>query len=267
MKCPYNMCNGTGFIYTKICPQCNERTPIALESSDISCKKCGKILASSLEIVASSCQCRLEREEKIKHTRKLESAHIPKEYWDRTIDGYYLLDIPLARIEKNKSKLDLLQEFITNPELFLNKYRILWIWGQDRNAGHTSLAVAVAKKLLDITKKVRFIDMQDLINMFTNFEQKDEFFADLNSNNVFVLDNAFDTQKCYISKDYIQIQLYNWLNTCLHENKYFICTSNISIYNINEKYSQCKDILVRPNTFISLNITGSVPLPKIIEEI
>ena len=147
----------------------------------------------------------------------------------------------------NQPEISKIVKFIENPKSFKeNSPGVLWIWGEDDNAGHTSWAIILGKALLSNSlNKVKFVSMQNLVNAFTDFDDKKAFFNELEKNNIFIIDDAFDENRFYIKGDYVKINLYNWLNNILNDEKNLICTSNKSILKIDSTYSQCKSVLLR----------------------
>lgn len=243
MKC--SICNGSSFIIKRVHPDTGEELvdvddPIGVDT-------------------AFPCVCRLERDERDSLKNKLIGASIPLSYWDFTYDGYLkmsMIKVDQSVYQKNIKNLDLYKDYLVNPRVFLDSYKVLWIYGNDSNSGHTVLAVLFVKELLKLRYKVKFIKMNDLLNIFTDFEKKQSKLDELNSVDIYLLDDAFDITKCIASGEYTKIHMFNWLDSVLSNGKHLICTSNVSIQGINTIFSHCKNILLR--SAIQLELLGSL---------
>jgi len=241
MKCA--ICNGATFVIKYVNPETEEEI--------------GRDDPTGVEI-AYPCACRLEKDKEITLKNKLINAAIPVTYWNFIYEGYLELSKSLDYIIRQKNNVFLKQYemYLNDPKIFLNNSKVLWIFGNDSNAGHTVLAVIFVKKLLELNYKVKYIRMNDLLNIFTNFDEKKDKLDDLSKVDIYLLDDAFDNTKCIDPKNYTKIHLYNWLDTALANGKYFICTSNVDIKSLNPTFDNCKNILVRSIT--QLNILGSL---------
>jgi DNA replication protein DnaC len=190
------------------------------------------------------CHCRLVRDEQNRLHVKLISADIPNEYWDYTFENYLSLPVGNSLTQKaNKDKLDLFKTLLDDPGKFMQEYKVLWIWGPHQNACHTSLAVMLATELLKKNFKVKFITMQRLADAFINFDDKKEYFKNLENADVLVIDDAFDSTRCSISGEYTRIHLFNWLRDILTANKRLICTSKVKVDQIDVAFAQSKGLL------------------------
>jgi hypothetical protein len=220
MKCPYDICNGTGFI------------PVVLDNGEEEVKP---------------CKCRLEKSGRDSLKKKRIDSHIPVKYWDYTLENYKKISnlLPLDIREFNKDKIAVIEQYITDPQLFLEGSQVLWLWGKDDNSCHTTLAIILAEELLKKGKKVLFIEFYKLLEMFTNFDEKNVFFKELKDQHVYVIDDAFDTTRCTTSA-YKQNQLFGFINDVLNDNKHIICTSNCKVGEIDTSlFGQLKIILSR----------------------
>jgi len=190
------------------------------------------------------CDCRIARDEQDRLYVKLISADIPNEYWEYTFENYLSLPIGTSLTQKaNKDKLDLFKSLLDDPNKFMNEYKVLWIWGPHANACHTSLAVMLATELLKNNFKVKFITMQRLADAFVDFNDKKEYFKNLETADVLVIDDAFDSTRCSISGEYTKIHLFNWIRDALTANKKIICTSKVKVDQIDVAFSQSKNLL------------------------
>jgi len=209
------------------------------------------------EDTAYPCECRLERDKRDSIRSKLVKAEIPPKYWEYTLDNYLTLPIGGSIVTNaNTVSIRKLQSFINTPKDFLDDINVLWIWGRNPNAGHTSLAVIFAVELLKKGSKVRFIKMQDLISAFTDFDDKKDFFRQLDSFDVYLIDDAFDTSRCTAAGEYSRIHLYNWISSAISYDKHFICTSKVDIPQIDKQFEQSKNVLLKSR--ISLEFQGTV---------
>ena len=212
------------------------------------------------EDTAYPCECWLKRNEDTHRKTMLIKACIPPKYWEYSLETYLMLpwgeSVVTSANAPNIRKLRKLIEDKNERLAFLKEFNVLWIWGRCPNAGHTSLAVILAIELLKHKHKVRFIRMQDLIAAFTDFDNKKEFFKNLENFDIYLLDDAFDENRCIVSGDYTNINVYNWLSVAISNKKHFICTSKIDIPQIGEKFEQSKHVLLKAR--VSLEIQGTL---------
>jgi len=233
-------------------------------------KRCDKCYGSGFVIKLNEatgeeegvpCDCRLDREEQDIMRKKLISADIEPKFWDYTFENYLsvIATQPVSIRNSNKKNVETFKTILDNPDLFIkNKdYGVLWIWGTDDHAGHTSLAVILATEILKKNHSVRFLKMQSLLAAFTNFDTKVEFFKDLNTAQVFILDNAFDPNRCTVKGEYTIIHLYNWLSDIMSADKKIICTSKIPMEQIDKQFQQSKNLMIQYG--YELEFKGSIP--------
>lgn len=208
------------------------------------------------------CECRLEQDKEDFLDLKLKNTFIPKHYTKYSIDSYKDSIRP-DYLVKNNEAINIIQSILDNPTLFLENYRVIWIWGKDPNAGHTTFAIMVGVALIDAGLKVRFMEMQSIVNNFTNFENKERFFGELANYDAYIIDDAFDNTRTAVSDGYGRVQMFQFINNAFNNNKYFIMTSNTplnSISNENDnKYEQCRIILQR--SLLELELSGTLSLP------
>ena len=215
------------------------------------CKIChGKefiLTSTGNEQVYAPCKCRVDKDVKNINKNKLILAGIPKTYWDFTPESYKTIPFDPNILKINNKTTAILNGYIENSKKYMDiAPKVIWIYGKGVKAGRTAWAILLGKELIsNSAHKVKFIVMQDLVTAFTNFDDKKIYFEDLNRNNIFIIDNAFNDNRFYIKGDYVKINLYNWLNTILNEGKFLICTSDKSVLAIENTYSECKSVLVR----------------------
>lgn len=230
-QCPQGICNGDGFIYK--------------ENPD------------TKQLVAHACACRDEREQRMTQDRLLKAADIPLKYRNATLEKFKE-DIECLNQSKNRLIFPIIDNIIVNTDIFMEGEKAaLWIWGSP-TCGKTSLAVSIGKILISKKFKVRFIDMQHLLDMFINFDpegSKNTYFNELKQYDAYILNDAFNTTKAHTKGEYTRIQLYNWMNDILANRKRLICTSNVLISSIDREYAACKDLLLVDG--LPLEITGS----------
>lgn len=215
----------------------------------------------------SPCECRRVKDIENLLEIKLAGTGIPKSYAKYSLETYNKLEKRAQAILHNKPYLATLEQYIRDPKLFLDNYKTLWIHGEDANAGHTSLAIILGVALIDAKYKVRFMEMQTLINYFTNFEEKDNFINSLMGYDVFIIDDAFDKARIAV-KDYSRVQLFQFINKAFNEDKHFIMTSNVPLNGISDdkdnKFEQCRIVLQR--SIKEMEITGSFNFTVTVEE-
>lgn len=209
--------------------------------------------------VWAPCECRLKKDKEDFLDMKLKGSYIPKYYTRHDVASYKKLIRP-GDLEANAHSLQVIEAIVENPLVFIDNYRVLWIWGADSNSGHTTFAVMVGMALIEKGFKVRFIEMQTLVNNFTNFEMKDQFFAELAGYDVFIIDDAFDSTRTSISDGYGRVQLFQFINNSFNNDKTFIMTSNVPLSSISSekdgKYEQCRIVLQR--SILSLEFKGTL---------
>jgi chromosomal replication initiation ATPase DnaA len=218
MKCKYNICNGSGFILKK---------------------------DENNEIRAEPCKCRAELDEAHKLSVQFETANIPKVYWKYTFEDYCAIPFSADIKKRNSEGITVFKQLLENPKQFTDTYTTLWIHGPDANSGHTTLAVLFCKELIKLGNKVHYTTMQSLLDSFTEFENKSEYFSDLDSCDVVLLDDAFDVTRSVAKGEYTRIQLFNWVQKWCSNNKKLVCTSNISPRQVSMPYLQSALILQR----------------------
>jgi hypothetical protein len=156
----------------------------------------------------------------------------------------------------NSLSIETLQEYLDDPDKFLSSYNVLWIWGTGTSAGHTTLAVLLATELLKKGHTVKFIDMQRLLDAFTEFDKKTEYFDSIKDFDVYLLDDIFTPKRNFVRGEYTLAHLYSWLKKLLVDDKHFICTSKVALPDVDIVYDQSKDLLRKYS--ISLEFRGSL---------
>ena len=234
------------------------------------CEKCKNTTFISEEkdgeTIAVPCECRKEKEEKINLDTKLIGARIPRIFWGYTLEEYITMSkefLPLDVQSYNSSSLVALKRYIDRPELIIEKgIQSIWIWGLEDNSCHTTLAIILGTAFIKAGASVRFITMQDLLNAFTDFGEKNLFFQEFDNHKVYIIDDAFDVTRCIARGDYTKINIYNWLSNAVNNGKIFICTSNVSLENVHKDYLQSKIILSRNAHLLEIKGNFSTPLTR-----
>jgi DNA replication protein DnaC len=241
MKCP--ICNGESFIIKYINPDTGEEL--------------GRDDPNGTD-TAVPCKCRIERDEATILKNNLTASAIPVIYWNYTFEGYMAETKKFNHHINTKNTIPLQQykRFLDNPKDFINNYKVLWIYGPHDNAGHTTLAVLIAKELIKLRYNVRFIKMSDLLDIFTDFNNKQDKLALLNRSNIYLLDDAFDLSKCVTPGEYVKMHMYNWVDSALANGKHFICTSSIKLQEMSLAFGHCKTVLNR--SYIQIELLGSI---------
>ena len=211
------------------------------------------------EQIAYPCACRKEQDTVILLRKRLKTANIPEKYWNCTIGKYYdtaFFQRTGTIKEANAKSLKYLQHIIDVPDDFLKSCDVLWLWGRQPAAGLKSLATAFIIKLLEKGYKAKFFLMQKFLDVFTDFENKHEYFQSLEKIDIFFIDKAFMRSAC-VAKEYTLVHFYNWFLDALNNNKRFIFTSKISIEEIDQMFEPCKNVLLTPDRTFSLEFQGS----------
>ncbi|HRZ18534.1 MAG TPA: hypothetical protein P5136_00515 [Methanofastidiosum sp.] len=225
------------------CPICHGSTFISVEKDG--------------ETIAVPCQCRKDREKKTLLNTKRIDARIPPKLWDFTFESYSHL--PMIGRENDKESIETFKKILDNPFIVKEKdIQVIWIYGKNDNACHTSLAIILGTAFLEKDFFVRFITFQELMNNFTEFNTRVSYFEELEKYQVYIIDNAFDSSRAgaFGKGDYSQKAAFNWVNTALSNGKILICTCNVPIRQISDEFKQSKIVLLR--SFIELNFLGTI---------
>ena len=228
------------------------------------CQACGgrgfifKEDPESKEMMAHPCECRLEHDAVNEMNLKLIKARIPKMYWNCTFEK--CRGLPLGNSEVmafNKNTFDAMENFVNDPLKFLkSKGKILWLWNKQPGSCLTTLSVVFVAALLKLNFAVRFISMEKLMEGFTDFDNKTEFFKELDEASIYLLDDAFDSTRCNTGGEYTRIQLFHWFKDKLSRGNFFICVSNNSTIEIDAAFKQCHHLIRRES--ISLELKGTL---------
>ena len=253
------------------------------------CFKCGgsSFILKKNEVgeeVWSPCECRIKKDREMLLESKLTDANIKKKFRMYTFDDYLAMSFTKEIQDFNRPQVETLQKFINNPHEFMNNPyefvrgpedfnnnsegsiispevfsknpQTLWIWGEDSNAGHTTLSIILGIALIKAGYKVRFFKMQNLLDAFVEFDKKDAFFADLKKFDVYIIDDAFVKGRSIVSGQYTHAHLFNFIDTALGEDKHFIMTSDKLVEGISSEFEQIKMILKR--SLLELELRGSI---------
>jgi hypothetical protein len=226
----------------------------------MSCPLCGGLTFIFEDVdgerIAKPCSCRRKREDEITLKNKLIDARIPPIFWDFDMEHYMKLPFKPEIRSFNEKNVLMLQSFIKDPKLLLeSKKQVLWIWGTQDNACHTTLATILGTALIKNDIKVRFIKMNKLIESCMDFDDKKGFFENLDTYKVFIIDDAFDTTRSS-AKEYAIINIYNWIDSQISQGKLFICTSNVPLKEIPKQYMQSAIVMSRNS--IEMELRGSI---------
>jgi DNA replication protein DnaC len=210
------------------------------------------------------CECRRKKDAEMIMESRLTHANIRKSLRGYTFDDYLKLANNFSPTVKafNEPRINILKSFINNPKEFLEKKQVILLYGNEENSGHTTLAVILGIELLKIGYKVRYIEMQQLIDAFVQFDGKNTYFDELAKFNVYIIDDAFDDTRTIAKGKYTQVHLYQFINTALNDGKHFIMTSNVPVNQISSEYEQCKLILQRSLSQIELHGSLTTLLEK-----
>lgn len=199
------------------------------------------------EHVWSMCECQKKRNKDDIFTRKLIDSNIPKEFWGINFDFYKDIPYPPDIKNFNKEQLLLIENFIKNPPVFFKSYRLLWIWGKEDNAGHSSLAAIIGKEYIKHNFKVKFFRMSNLISMFINRQEHNTVFNDISDVDLIILDDALDVNRAPLNEklSYVSSLLFNLFSDVLSNGVNMICTSNTLLAGVDDRYKELKTLFSR----------------------
>lgn len=225
------------------CQRCNDLTFIIEENE-------------AGEEEAHPCDCRIKKDREMVFETKLVEANIKKKYSQYTIKDYLEIKFPDEIREYNRPQIEIFQKFLNDPKEFINTGQVLWLWGKDPNAGHTTLSIMLGVALIQSGYKVRFFKIQNLLDAFTEFEKKEAYFTDLKKFDVYIIDDAFVADRSHIKGPYTKTHLFNFIDNALCEDKHFIITSDKLVDSIGSDFEQVRVILRR--SIIELELRGSI---------
>jgi DNA replication protein DnaC len=209
------------------------------------------------EAVWSMCECQRAKNKYDIITRKLIDAGIPKEFWEINFEFYNELPFPPAITETNEKNLKLIEQFLNNPEHYFKSYRLLWIWGKDDNAGHSSIAAILGKKFIEKGYTVKFFRMANLINHFITKNNKDiiDYIQDVD---LLIIDDALDVSRAPLNTklSYVTSLLFNFFSEALSNDVNMICTSNSLLAGVDDTYREVKTLFSR--YIYELEIRGNI---------
>lgn len=216
----------------------------------VGCEKCSHmgfvLIDEDGEEVWKPCECRKQQDEDIVRNYKLTEANIPKAFRHYTIESYEALPFRRSDRVANLDNIQTIKNYLLDPKEYLKKNRVLWIWGNDPNSGHTGLALICGMKLVDLNYKVRFFKFQELLDAFKDFDNKASYFSDLDRVQIYVIDDAFDITSSYLGGQYTQVQLFQFFDEAFSKEKNFIMTSNVPVLGISEEiYGRTKAVIRR----------------------
>lgn len=212
------------------------------------------------EMEGIPCECRrIYDQKKIEGAlhSKFNAAGISSSFWGYTFDGFFSCRIGGTEVQKtNKVKVEELKKYSSNPGDFFSKHSTLWIWGNEGNSGCTTLSICFAMELIKKNYTVRFVTMQKLLNAFTDFDNKKNFFKEIERADVYVIDSTFVKDRCSIRGEYTSVQLYDWLNNALLDGKKFICTSRVPLDRVDKEYTGSASIFKK--SLVTVEIQGTL---------
>ena len=228
------------------------------------------------EVERTLCECQVEEYRRQMLELQLKSSRIPSECWEFTMDTYphkYLLPFDKSGVtcmdrprikklqEDNGPCFSRLKQYVDNPESFINeKFKVLWIWGEDPNTGHTASACAIGVALIKKGYKVRYYEMQGLIKLIMEYQDRDvvaEMAAAADKFDVFIINDAFDRARSSVSNnEYLRANLFGFFQNVLSRNKKIICTSDVDIDGIPEAYTGLISTMIR--AYSGMHIRGTL---------
>ena len=245
------------------CPICNNERYISKVNADD-------------EVERTLCSCQIEEYRKQLFDLQLKSSRIPSECWQYTMDTFpyqYLLPFDKSGVtcvdRPRKKQLDAdnapsfirLKEYVSNPQAFIaEKFKVLWIWGEDPNTGHTASACALGVSLLKKGYKVRYYEMQGLIKLIMEYQDRDvvaEMAIAADKFDVFIINDAFDRSRSSVSNnEYLRANLFGFFQNVLSRDKKIICTSDVDIDGIPEAYTGLISTIIR--SYSGMHIRGTL---------
>ena len=205
---------------------------------------------------ASPCKCWIQLNKDARLESKLIEANLNQKYTKYVFEDYLKQSFNQAIKIFNQPQVDILKNFIENPNEFMESIQTLWIWGKDPNAGHTTLATILGIALIKAGYKVRFFRMQSLLDIFYEFDKKSAFFENIKKFDVYIVDDAFVTDRSIVNGQYIKTHLFNFIDMSLGEDKHFIMTSDRLVNDISSEFEQIKVIMMR--SLLELELRGSI---------
>lgn len=205
----------------------------------MSCSKCSNGYIKKIidgEEVVTYCECRMEEETKRVLHYKYEQAGIPKDYWDLEFSDY-------QNISGNQKSLETIDEYKKTIDDEVKSGRVLYLWGEN-NSGKTMITCCILKEAIKKGYSAKFITMSQLVTLSMKVMGRDE---DAKSEleklrmeqDIIAIDDAFDTEKVFLSDNGIQnAQMDDIFRTWVHNKKALIVTSNVPVDKVSEKFSK-----------------------------
>jgi DNA replication protein DnaC len=211
------------------------------------------------EDVWSPCECRKQQDGDRAWDYKLTAANIPKLFRNYTFENYLALPFSAEVRRFNAPQVEKLKTIKEDPQSFFDKYKTLWIWGKDVNSGHTTLAIILGMRLIELGSKVRFIRIQTLLDAFVKaFKDplQTAYLEELKNFDVYIIDDAFDLSSSTVGGQYTQTHLFQFIDEAISQDKHFIMTSNINVADIPEDFSRSRTVLSR--SIYCLELRGTI---------
>jgi len=210
--------------------------------------------------VARPCECSVRKYQENKLQQLYDNAHLPKgKIREATFEDYLKLPFPPSVIQENSSSISTYKKYHDDISLLFQGPHIIWIYGSEPNACHTTLAVILGKTALQKNYKVFFLSMQDLINIFFNFESLYSRVEKILQNDLIIVDDAFDLSRCSINQKtskFILSHIFSFFNELISNDKRIICTSNVPIHTIDSIFDEVKILLLRSS--LQIELKGSI---------
>ena len=212
------------------------------------------------------CSCKVQLVQDDLWSMRLRSSKIPKNYWNHSFNSYIKLPLLSGNVvlsdatavaanrrstaSYNSKSFEYLKDFFTDNESYNKSPNVLWIWGNEPNTGHTSLACCVGMELLKQGKRVHFSSMEEIrmkIMDFDNPEHMKKLRNGIKKVDVFILDDALDVNRVFISQKstFDTNHLYSFVKILFEEDKKIICTSNRDLFQIKDTFSSIAQLLMR----------------------
>ncbi len=189
------------------------------------------------EEITTYCDCKMKEEIKRTLRKKYDKAGIPVDYWDLEIGRDYKNLTPT-----NIDSLKKINKYVLDLNKTIENGKVLYLYG-DNNSGKTMIECCILKEAIKKDYSAKFITMAQLVNIAIQAMGKDDAprnkLDELTKCDIVGIDDAFDTEKVYISDNGIQnAKMDDVFRTLVHNKKSIIVTANVNVDGISERFSK-----------------------------
>jgi DNA replication protein DnaC len=196
--CPFEMCDGTGFVVDE-----------ATNS-------------------ASDCRCRAARIARVRAARL--EGRIPRRYQGVSFDRPPVSDIARTAPDQIQS----IRRYVRAIEQNLDSGRGLWLMG-DVGTGKTTLAMLVSKAALDAGRSVAIYSLPRLLNLLRESMDSDEGMLDFMDRLTAVDLLHLDDLGAENQTDWVLEQLYSIVNARYEAERAIVATTNLMPDELSER--------------------------------